>query len=273
MWDMRSLAGADQVRRVLLPAFARLNPGDVTIRHHWTGDPMRLHSFRHKGYWFHGRRREADVLSMLQRLVRPGDRVIDAGGHIGYFSVFFARLVGPGGAVHVFEPSPNNLPYLRQNTHLLANTVIHTQAVSSHAGREVLFMDDLTGQNSSLGSVYYGLQANAEKAHTKVLISEAEVEVIRLDDLSIDRVDVIKIDIEGGELNALRGAQRMLSQEHPLLMVEISAARSDVSDLLRSHGYQLLTPSGEAINDDGLTLNVFALHRERHKRELQGLLD
>lgn len=45
------------VRKTLLPLFERLNPGDITIRNHRTSDRLKLHSFRHKGYWFHGRRR------------------------------------------------------------------------------------------------------------------------------------------------------------------------------------------------------------------------
>jgi hypothetical protein len=96
-------------------AFSRINPGDVTIRHHYTGDPFRLHSFRHKAYWSNGRRRDELEMATFAELVRPGDNVIEVGGHIGYVSLYFAWLVGCHGRVHVFEAGPDNLPYLRGN--------------------------------------------------------------------------------------------------------------------------------------------------------------
>ena len=72
------------VRRVGLRIFSRINPGYVTISHHWTGDRLRLHAFRHKGYWYHGFRRERATMLSLARLLGRGDVVIEAGGHIAY---------------------------------------------------------------------------------------------------------------------------------------------------------------------------------------------
>src|SRR6478735_1296610 len=102
-------------RRSLLPIFAKVNPGDITIKNHYTGDALHLHSFQHKGYWFYGRRREAATMKLFQRLIQPESVVAEVGGHIGYITQFFATLVGPRGRVYVFEPGPNNLPYLRAN--------------------------------------------------------------------------------------------------------------------------------------------------------------
>jgi hypothetical protein len=71
------LVRQDHLRSYAIPLLARFNPGNITIKHHWTGDPFLLHSFHHKGYWFHGRSREAETLDMLGRLLSPGDRVIE----------------------------------------------------------------------------------------------------------------------------------------------------------------------------------------------------
>jgi FkbM family methyltransferase len=270
--DVRNLAKIDVARRVAMPLFARLNPGDITIRHHWTGDPITLHSFRHRGYWFHGRRREMDVMDMLLRLLCPGDHVLDVGGHIGYFSAFFADLVGPGGRVDVFEPGRNNLPYLTQNTHGLANVVVHPVAVAAEPGTAEFFLDDLTGQNNSLGSAYAGLQANARSAHTTVHVTSENVPVIAIDSADVPPVDAIKIDIEGGELNALQGASQVMSRDQPLLMVEVTDHPLEVRSLLAELGYLPLSPGGQDLTQVGLTTNVFALSRDRHAKQIRGLL-
>ena len=76
-------------RRLIIPLLRRFNIGDIRIRHHYVDRRILLHSFRHKGYWFHGRRREQETMETLQRLVKPSDCVIDVGGHIGYLTVFF----------------------------------------------------------------------------------------------------------------------------------------------------------------------------------------
>ena len=152
-----SLTSQDRLRSMVIPLLARFNPGDVTIKHHWTGDPLRLHSFLHKGYWFHGRSREADTLELLSRLLGHGDRVVEVGAHIGYFTILFSRLVGPGGRVTVFEPGENNLTYLRVNTRALANVVIREEAVGSTVGTADFYLESISGQNNSLIEGYAGL--------------------------------------------------------------------------------------------------------------------
>ncbi len=103
------------LRRLAIPLLRRVNLGDVTIKHHWTGDPLRLHSFKHKGYWYFGKRREWQNMQRFAELLGPGDRVIDVGGHIGYLSLYFSKLVGPSGHVYTLEPGANNLVYTRAN--------------------------------------------------------------------------------------------------------------------------------------------------------------
>src|SRR3954454_1116564 len=112
---IRDLAKSTPIRRALVPFFRKVNPGDITITHHWTGERMVLHSFRHKGYWFHGKARERESMILCSRLIRGGDIVFDVGGHIGYMALHFADLVGAGGRVFCFEPAPLNLPYIRAN--------------------------------------------------------------------------------------------------------------------------------------------------------------
>src|SRR5437762_14171605 len=90
------LAALGWMRRLAIPMLSRVNPGNVVITHHWTGDKVYLHSFRHKGYWFYGKSREIDEMVALQRLVRPSDTIFDIGAHIGYTALFFASLARYG---------------------------------------------------------------------------------------------------------------------------------------------------------------------------------
>ena len=234
---------------------------------------MRLHSFRHKGYWFYGRAREAETLEMLQRLLVPGDCVVEAGGHIGYFTLFFVRQVGPGGQVVVFEPGPNNLPYLRDNLAGLSNVTLRTEAVGAESGRATFYVEDLTGQNNSLVPDYEGLRSNQASAHVVVNVHEVVVDVVTLDDVTrdLETVDVIKIDIEGGELEALQGATTLLTERRPILMVEITREKVAVVRLLRDHGYRLFEPGGVPVEDASTSPNVFALHAEEHFNIIRGL--
>jgi hypothetical protein len=74
---IRDLANATMVRHALVPLFRWVNPGDITIRHHWTGERIVLQSFRHKGYWFHGKDRERESMALSARLIRDGDAIFD----------------------------------------------------------------------------------------------------------------------------------------------------------------------------------------------------
>src|SRR5262249_24259088 len=103
------------LRKVAIAALRRFNPGDISIRHHYTCERIVLHSFKHKGYWYYGKRRESESMALFAQLVRPEDTVIEVGGHIGYLSLYFAQLVGQRGQLIVFEPGANNLPYARAN--------------------------------------------------------------------------------------------------------------------------------------------------------------
>src|ERR1700676_1731799 len=101
---IRDVFVTQSLKRLFLPVFQRINPGDITIAHHWTSDRIRLHSFKHKTYWFHGRNRKRNSMEQLARFISHGDCVLDVGGHIGYTAVYLSYLVGGTGRVYTFEP-------------------------------------------------------------------------------------------------------------------------------------------------------------------------
>jgi FkbM family methyltransferase len=242
-----------RLRRFLLPLFRRFNPGDIRIRHHYTSHRFTLDSFRHRGYWFHGGRREQPTIRRLQSLVRRGDTVIDIGGHIGYLTLLFSYLVGPEGRVLVFEPSPTNLPYLHRNVEQIANVTIKEIALSDQEGRAELFVDDLTGQNCTLVPDYTVYRENASASGIALDLRKVSVPCATLDHVLSSELrggspDVIKIDAEGGEFEILSGMSKTLSAPNLVLMVEVSRRHEEVSALLRQYGFSAFNPEGEHID-------------------------
>jgi FkbM family methyltransferase len=264
-------------RRLALLALRRV-ARDITIRHHHTGDPVRLNLFTHKGYWYHGRRREAATLALCRSLIRPGETVFDVGGHIGYLSLFFARLVGRDGEVHAFEPGENNLPYIERNVAAHAAIRLVRKAAGAADGVAPIYLESLAGQNNSLLPAFEGLARNAALAFAGAArVVAREVPVIRLDSYAAEadaNPDFVKIDVEGFELEVLQGMERLLRRQ-PILLVEVQRNQAQVFELLENAGYRMfndrcrqLLPK-HAVRLSGA--NVFALHRETHAELIRSL--
>jgi len=266
---MRKLARISWLRRLALGLLARLGRRDIQIGHHWIpGTRVRLDRFRHKGYWFHGRQRERNVMESFALVIQPGDTVIELGGHIGYISLWFAHLVGDAGRVYVFEPSPDNLRYIEPNTAAARQVALVRKAAGASTGTARFFVEGLTGQNSTLIEEYAVFSANRSRAFSDEGYRAIEVEMTTLDDFvagaSISP-DFIKIDIEGAEIEALRGMPTVLERFRPTLMVEVTREDDAVMALLRDAGYvahdSQLRPLGENWRESGP--NRFFLPAER----------
>src|SRR5215216_2104855 len=148
---------------------------------------------------------------LLRRTLFGGAVVVDAGANIGVHSRFLSRCVGPTGLVHSFEPSPENFRRLQSATRKLSNVRLHRAAVGERTGVTKLYVSDklnvdhrtYPGEGESRGAL--------------------DVEIITLDEYFKpgERVDLIKMDIQGYELQALRGANRVLTDNPAVkLLVE-----------------------------------------------------
>ena len=140
----------------------------------------------------------------LERHLLPGSVVVDAGANIGIYSEFLAQCVGPGGAVHSFEPSPENFEHLTRAVARYPNVHPNRLALSDKTEQSLLYVSD------QLNVDHRSYPTEGETRKTLVIRST------KLDDYFKpgERVDFIKMDIQGYELHALRGAQRVL-QENP----------------------------------------------------------
>ncbi len=195
--------------------------------------PEAFHWISYDGY-------EPQPLGWIADNVKPGDTCLDVGGHIGVFSVLMAELVGPSGSVHTFEPFPPSLEIARKTMerNRLADRVTIVQAAvdETDGGTVELFV----GQGTSEASLY-GHETRTATFTVPRISLDAYVERAGL-----HHIDAIKMDIEGAEERALRGATGVLDRHSPKLLIEVHGRKSVGSlEVLGAHGYRITTLRGD----------------------------
>jgi FkbM family methyltransferase len=186
---------------------------------------------------------EPETLLVVRSLLPTGGTFIDVGANCGIMSLFAAQCVGAGGRVEAFEPSPREFARLRANVAAndVANVTLHQTAVAEVAGTVTLRLaEEGHAGHNTIGSAF---------AYQGVAVAErVDVPAITLDEAlaGLERCDLIKMDVEGAELRALRGAATTLARLRPHLVLEVFDAAlaghgSTVADLmawLAAHGYE-----------------------------------
>lgn len=256
-------------RKIAVKILYNINIGNIIITHPYTKDKMTIHGFQHKGYWFHGKNREKLSMAAFAEWIKPGDVVVEIGGHVGFITLYFSSLVGRNGKVVVFEPGSNNLPYLEKNVAGHPNVSIVKMAVSDFSGPSDFLLESLTGQNNSLLSDYATFSKNVEAAGVPVETRVETVQCTTLDDYwsgeNAPPPNFIKIDIEGAELAALKGAEGLLTPPRgaaPRLMVEVTHQNESVFAFLDSHGFSVRCEDGVDVGSENMPNgNWFCIHQ------------
>jgi len=157
----------------------------------------------------------------LLHVLESGMTMLDIGANVGYLSLLAAERIGPDGLVHSFEPDREIRGRLERNIarNGLSNIVVRKEAVTKSSG-EVRFFKSAEASNQGISSTVEGPGPHGERRETEPEL----VPAVRLDDvaISLDRpVDVVKLDVEGAELDALEGGGELLgAPAAPLVIFE-----------------------------------------------------
>jgi len=230
-----------------------------------TLDCLSTYILREQEDWFE------DEIRFVRRWLRPGMQAVDVGANIGVYTVAMAQAVGSGGRVWAFEPTPAAAHFLERSIGVngFRNVVVSRTAVSDREG-SIAFS---VGAHSELNSV-----AKPGGASGDVV----QVRTATLDRMAADcgwtNVDLVKVDVEGHEFEAIAGGKKFLGENSPLLMFEIKADNSvdlRVLEPLAELGYEFyrllpgplfLVPFDPASADPSDLLNAFACKPDRAER-------
>jgi FkbM family methyltransferase len=156
---------------------------------------------------------------LFEKMAQDSMVVVDIGANIGYYTLIAAKLVGNKGIVYAFEPEPSNYKLLCENIAIngYANIVPIQKAVSNTTGKATLYVDKAIGDVSSFAK-------DNVLTHSKN-VDCLEVETITLDDffertVGDDRIDLMKIDVEGAEELVIDGAERVLRNNRLKIFME-----------------------------------------------------
>jgi FkbM family methyltransferase len=183
-----------------------------------------------KFYWTGAH--EQHVQDALARILEPGMRFWDAGAHAGFFSFLASRIVGDEGVVHAFEPQPDSRDRLVTGVGLnsAANVTVHPIALTNIDGDAVL-------------------HRHAESPMWSLVSERGEADGITVRCQTIDSMaeqlgapDLIKIDVEGAELEVIRGGRATAEKAHPIFIVELSdeSMVDQAKAMLPSHTFEHL---------------------------------
>ena len=191
------------------------------------------------GFW------EMWLTQFLASQIRAGMTVVDVGANFGYYTLLFADAVGEAGRVIAVEPNPDTAALLRETVNLngyAKRTRIVPYALSSVDGSAWLYTPDGEPKNATLVE-----GPGCPGGHT------IEVSTLTLDEVALEypRIDLIKIDAEGSEVNIIAGMRQLVARDRPMIVLEFNAARykepRDLLDTLLGFygGFQEISFNGE----------------------------
>lgn len=183
---------------------------------------------------------EPEVLAVASRFARPGTAIVDAGASFGQMTCAFSRIVGASGVVHSIEANPFSAELLRRNVaeNGLSNVVVHERAVHERSGIELRLADVDFRRFGSYGS--YGLEPGG---------SGIAVTSVAIDDLDLGApLSFIKVDVQGADLAALKGARVRLTESGAAVIfefeqqfqAEFGTCFQDYVELVQTAGYRFV---------------------------------
>ena len=219
---------------------------------------------------------DPSMTSVFTHIIKPGETVWDIGTERGWFTLLMASLVGENGRVDSFEAFPPTVEKLKANVALNNFKWVHVNGIAvSESNSKMWFVPP---SNEVTHNIRFLQDCNGVGYLSETNIPGAiEINTICLDDYyerqEITKVTLIKIDIEGAEVCALKGAKKLIEKDKPLLAIEFNrqtALRANSSieelyDLLNGYGYELYLFENKFVrfdlsaynNIDDMVVNVY----------------
>jgi FkbM family methyltransferase len=212
---------SDMVRRRMIERFSAAPPGVAATRFRKVNYEIDLRTHRlMRKYYFHTH--EMFLERIFDQQLSPGDTFIDIGANCGYWSAYALARVGMSGQVHAFEPVPHYFAFVNRLAELNPDFNVNANNVACGAQPDHLPMttvpprpDNFDNYDTNIGS---SSLAPGFLDHVKSLTETISVEVIRFDDylerhdIDLERVGLIKIDVEGFEASVFDGMSRVLDK-------------------------------------------------------------
>lgn len=185
---------------------------------------------------------EQAVQNRIAAELSTGDVFYDIGANVGFFTLLAARLVGEGGVVVAFEPVPESAAAIRRNVAAngFTNVLVREQAAFSRTGTATLEVPD-----DQVGAL---LTSDAHEGTRSIT-----VEVVAVDELvetaTIPPPDLVKLDVEGAEVDVLSGMRGVLTSAEPLVLCELHGTETAVRGFFGEIGFEV------ELIDDGADLD------------------
>lgn len=183
---------------------------------------------------------------IFSKFIKKGDIVIDCGANVGFYTNFIRSIVGNEGFVHAFEPVPNTFKKLSTNTKKyisINNYTLNNLGLYKKIGSLTAYIPDSIDGHASINNHISEWKADS--------IEEVSIKLTTLDtyfsEKKLKKIDFIKMDIEGAEIEALKGGKQTLSEHYPTLHLEVNSQLlknfkqepADLLDFLKTIGYKI----------------------------------
>ncbi len=208
---------------------------------------------------------EKNSTEEVKRVIKPGMKILEIGANIGYYALIETKLAGPTGHLYAIEPSPYNFDLLKRNLELnnIRNADLHQAAFGEKRDKVKFYMYDRSNLSSFIKREDMGMET-----------TEIEVEMVTLDDfLRLKNADFIRMDVEGYELEILKGGTQVLSSDskpklffievHSDLLHKKDSSGREIIELLAKYGYEVRKSFWRGRSDISVTSTKEMLNHPR----------
>lgn len=187
-------------------------------------------------------RYEAKEIELMQSFLRPGQTIVDVGANVGYLTRSFARAAGNLGKVFAFEPNPLIFSLLEKNVSGFPQVAVFNLGLSTEAGELPLFM---AGRDYSVASFAREYPETHVFYQESGQINSVRAELVAGDQfmkgLGLAKIDILKVDVEGWELNVLAGLEKTIeASRHLTVFCEFNPAAQECAGRTKSELFEWL---------------------------------